>query len=149
MKLKTSPATLGTLAIVLAMSGTAFAFAQSPSAPNTNIPFIGESKEGEAAESARLAPLATVTESQAVYTAQSAYQGQGTMTDIELEDEDGTIVYGIEFTEANGKEVDVKVDAKTGEVVKIEDDSNEHSEEAHIEEKEEESEEHDGVSAQQ
>lgn len=51
---------------------------------------------------------------------------KGKVTDTELEDEDGTVVYGVEVTDDQGKKHDVKVDAKTGKVLKVEaDDENE------------------------
>jgi uncharacterized membrane protein YkoI len=46
----------------------------------------------------------------------------GTVKDSELEDEDGTVVYGVEVHTADGKVKDVKVDAKTGKVVKVDQD---------------------------
>ena len=52
----------------------------------------------------------------------------GDITDVELEDEDGILVYAVEFTK-DGIETDVKIDAETGEVVKMESDLNETEEE--------------------
>ena len=73
-------------------------------------------------DSSSLALQATLTEQEVRTIAQDAYAGNGTITQVELEDEDGVIVYGVEFTESDGNEVDVKINAKTGTVVKIEDD---------------------------
>jgi len=44
----------------------------------------------------------------------------GTAGTPELEDEDGTAVWGVEVTKADGSNVDVKVDANTGTVLKQE-----------------------------
>lgn len=52
----------------------------------------------------------------------------GQVTETELEDEDGTVVYGVEITDNQGKKHDVKIDAKTGKVLKVEDDDENDSE---------------------
>lgn len=48
----------------------------------------------------------------------------GTITSVDLEDEDGTLVYAIDYLE-NGEEVEMLVDAITGEVMSGEDEDNE------------------------
>ncbi|MBU8880688.1 PepSY domain-containing protein [Bacillus sp. FJAT-29790] len=54
----------------------------------------------------------------------------GTLKDVELEDEDGTIVYGVEIKAKDGSQQDVKVDAQTGKVINVEkDDEGESGEE--------------------
>ena len=68
---------------------------------------------------------ASISESAALKIADRAYPGSGRFTDIELEMEGTTLVYAIEFTETDGNEVDVKVDAKTGSVVVVESDKDE------------------------
>ena len=64
-----------------------------------------------------------ISEQQAISIAENAVDisSVGKMTDIELENEDGYIVYAIEFTK-NGIETDVKIDAVSGKVLKIESD---------------------------
>ena len=52
----------------------------------------------------------------------------GDVTNVELEDEDGVLVYEVEFTK-DGIETDVKINAETGEVVKTESDIDERDEE--------------------
>lgn len=79
----------------------------------------------EKAEAAKLVPMAKISQSQAKNIALQAYTGNGQIKEVQLEDEDGTIVYGVEFVESDSNEVDVKVDAKTGKIFKIEDDRNE------------------------
>lgn len=89
----------------------------------------GESKEGkkgeeaedkaEGAESERLKSLARITPEQA--QAAALAQVPGTVKKVELENEDGNVVYGIEIKTANG-ESDVKVDAGDGRVLHVEKD---------------------------
>jgi uncharacterized membrane protein YkoI len=88
-----------------------------------------ESKEGEkgeetedkaeGAESERLKGLARITPEQA--SAAALAQVPGTVKKVELENENGNVVYGVEITTANG-ESDVKVDAGDGRVLHVEKD---------------------------
>jgi len=48
---------------------------------------------------------------------------RGTIIEEELEKEDGRIVYSIEVRQANQKVFDVEVDAKTGAIVKVEEET--------------------------
>jgi uncharacterized membrane protein YkoI len=79
----------------------------------------GEEAEGraEGAESERLKSLARITSEQA----QSAALAQvpGTVKKVELENEDGNVVYGVEIKTTKGKS-DVKVDAGDGRVLHVE-----------------------------
>lgn len=68
---------------------------------------------------------AKLSESDALLIANKAYTGKGKFTDIELEMEKGVLVYGVEYTEKDGNEVDVKINADTGAVVVIESDATE------------------------
>ena len=91
-----------------------------------------ESKEGkegeeaedkaEGAESERLKSLARITPEQA--QAAALAQVPGTVRKVELENEDGNVVFGIEIKTANG-ESDVKVDAGDGRVLHVEKDGEE------------------------
>jgi uncharacterized membrane protein YkoI len=88
-----------------------------------------ESKEGEqgeeaedkaeGAESERLKSLARITPEQA--SAAALAQVPGTVKQVELENEDGNVVYGVEIKTASG-ESDVKVDAGDGRVLHVEKD---------------------------
>ena len=88
-----------------------------------------ESKEGnkgeeaedkaEGAESERLKNLARITPEQA--SAAALAQVPGTVKKVELENEGGNVIYGVEIKTANG-ESDVKVDAGDGRVLHIEKD---------------------------
>jgi len=79
----------------------------------------GEEAEdrAEGAESERLKSLARITPEQA--SAAALVQVPGTVKKIELENEDGNVVYGVEVKTASG-ESDVKVDAGDGRVLHVE-----------------------------
>lgn len=65
-----------------------------------------------------LAAKAKITEAEATATAVKA-QPDGKVVHAEVQDEDGTIVWGVELATPNG-EHDVKIDASTGALVKNE-----------------------------
>lgn len=65
--------------------------------------------DNETADAATLAPLAKVTPEQA--SAAATAKVPGTVGKVQLEDEDGNVVYGVEVTAADGTVTDVKVDA--------------------------------------
>jgi uncharacterized membrane protein YkoI len=73
----------------------------------------------EGGESERLKSLARITPEQA--QAAALAQVSGTVKKVELENEDGNVVYGVEIKTANG-ESDVKVDAGDGRVLHIDKD---------------------------
>lgn len=73
----------------------------------------------EKAESAKLASQVDISEGKARQIAEDNYTGNGKITEVQLgneEDDNGvsTIIYEIEFTETDGNQVDVKVDAMSG-----------------------------------
>ena len=79
-----------------------------------------EQQDGEVddeVEQAQLEKEATLTEDESTSIALNELNGK--VTDTELEDEDGTIVYSIEITDDQGVKHDVKVDAKSGKVVNV------------------------------
>lgn len=124
----TTTKTLSALALGLMIVGSGAAYAyQSPVTADQSAPSAIQDQQdspeeiaAEKAEAVQLAPSAKISEAEAQTIARKAYTGSGTLNESQLEDENGRIVYGVEFKEANGNEVDVKVDAKTGEVVKTE-----------------------------
>lgn len=75
--------------------------------------------KAEGAESERLKSLARITPEQA--SAAALAQVPGTVKKVELENEDGNVVYGVEIKTADG-ESDVKVDAGDGRVLHVEKD---------------------------
>lgn len=85
-----------------------------------------EDKDGEVSdkqEQQQLEKAAKISAEESTTIALKEVKGQ--VTDTELEDEDGTVVYGVEITDDQGKKHDVKVDAKTGKVLKVDmDDEN-------------------------
>jgi len=64
--------------------------------------------QSEADEAAALEGLATITPDQARDAALAVVPG--TAGDVELDNENGNVVYSVEITDANGKVIDVKVD---------------------------------------
>lgn len=86
----------------------------------TSFAFAAESDDDEP-----IVGTADISESEALRIADEAYTGAGSRTDIELEMEDGVLVYEVEYTESDGNQVDVKLNADTGEVVSIESDETE------------------------
>lgn len=81
----------------------------------------GADTENEADEAASLAGLATITADQARDSALAKFPG-ATVVKVELENENGALVYGVELTDASGKGQDVKVDAGNGSVLHVDSD---------------------------
>ena len=73
-----------------------------------------------APENATLDGLAKITPAEAAAKAGAATNG--TAGKVELENENGNVVYGVEITQADGTKLDVKVDAGNGEVLAKESD---------------------------
>jgi len=75
----------------------------------------------EAEESAQLAPLAKITVEQAKAIAMDQVDTDvvGEVTGVELENENGNVVYSVEFNK-NGVETEVNIDPGNGKVLKIE-----------------------------
>lgn len=69
----------------------------------------------EAAESTALKSLATITPAEAAAAAVSATPG--TAGAVQLENENGFVVYGVEVTASNGSVTDVTIDAGNGSVL--------------------------------
>lgn len=80
----------------------------------------GEDDAEEAGESAQLAALARISADQA--RAAALARIPGTVEEVELENEDGNLVYSVEVRK-DGSEVDVKVDAGNGKVLHAEADN--------------------------
>ena len=75
----------------------------------------------EAAESARLQSSAKITPGQAKSAALA--QVSGTVRTVELENEGGSLVYGVEIKTADGSVREVKVDAGSGQILRAESDA--------------------------
>lgn len=74
-------------------------------------------------EQAQLAQQATITKEQSIDIAMK--QVAGSVIKAELEDEDAVVVYNAEIKDNQGIVNEVKVDAKNGKVLKVENDNNE------------------------
>lgn len=72
----------------------------------------------EADEAAHLATIVSVTPEQAVAAATA--QVPGNAADPELENEDGSVVYSVEVTQADGSVVEVVVDAGNASILQTE-----------------------------
>jgi uncharacterized membrane protein YkoI len=97
------------------MTGGAFASASAYASVKDKP--LKQEVQNEQQESAKLAKLAKITEAES--KAIALKQVPGTVTDVELEDEDGTAVYGVEVQAKDGSKQDVKVNAQTGKIVKV------------------------------
>ena len=78
-------------------------------------------EESDAAEAAKLAPLAKISADEASKAATTAVPG--TAATPELEEEDGNVVYDVEIITADGKQVEVIIDAGNGKVLAQETDN--------------------------
>lgn len=116
---------VASMMLVAILAGAAFVFAQNPMATdvdtNEQSPVYTSSivvddtqNEGlsEADESTALADMATITPEQAKNSALTANPGT-TVVKIELDNENGAVVYSVELD--NG--MDVKVDAGNGDIL--------------------------------
>jgi len=100
--------------------------------PGTSVTATAEkSQETDGVELTAANTKTAITEEQAKKTALDSVKG-GTFVSIELEDEDGVIVYGVEI-QAGTTTNDVKVDANTGTILKT-DQGNDNTEKKDAEE---------------
>ncbi|GMQ86099.1 MAG: hypothetical protein BMS9Abin07_1671 [Acidimicrobiia bacterium] len=84
----------------------------------------------EAEETSELEGLAKITAEEAASKASAAVPGD--VTQVELDNENGTVVYSVEITDDAGGEIDVKVDAGDGTVLdqQADDDESDEADEA-------------------
>lgn len=83
---------------------------------NGSIQVPDDESLSEADEAKALEGLATISPSAAEAAATSAVPG-GTAESVELGNENGSVVYEVEVTDASGQEIEVKVDAGNGDVL--------------------------------
>jgi len=137
INVKRTAAVGGTIA-ALALGGTGVALAQSdaPAAPQSSTdgaagetddsqdpsytgsipaPADNGTEASEADEAASLQGLATITPDEASAAALASVPG--TAGAVELDNENGFVVYSVEVTAADGTTIDVKVDAGNGQVL--------------------------------
>jgi uncharacterized membrane protein YkoI len=110
----------GAAVAALGLGGTGIAIAQSggggdAKAPYTSSVTVADSGTENEADDAALAGLAKISPDQAKAAALAAVPG--TAGKVELENEDGNVVFGVEVTTAGGSKMDVKVDAGNGKVL--------------------------------
>ena len=114
---------LGILAIATLLISTFLVVALVTNQNNSD-----KSELSERQESLKLLPLVKISEDEAKTIALGEVNSKGLyigiITDIELERENENIAYAVEFTK-NEIETDVKIDAMTGKVLKIESDLDE------------------------
>jgi uncharacterized membrane protein YkoI len=115
---------LGATAIIAAIVPlSAFAATTtSIESPTVAVESKGAPEAADPNEQANLQQAATLTQQQAIDI--TLKNVSGTVTTAELEDQNGTVVYGVHIIDANGKGSDVKVDAKTGNVLNADSDNN-------------------------
>ena len=101
---------------VTILAGGGFTNCKMLPAPHRQAPQTEVAEENDAQNRAELAKQAKITEEEAIKAALEKVPG--TMNEVELEDEEGTIVYGIELVSTDGTEQEVKVDAQTGKICK-------------------------------
>ncbi len=85
-------------------------------------------------EQKQLEKKASISKQEAISSALKKVAGKATET--ELENEDGLLVYGVKVKDSNGQVQEVKVDAKTGNVIKVEADDEKENEKGNKEEHE-------------
>jgi uncharacterized membrane protein YkoI len=98
----------GVLVIGLAVAGASFAKSDDSDVRNGTIRLENQVE-------ADFPAMAKITRDQAVQKALASVQGQ--VLKIELEDENGFLVYGVEVVTADKSIVDIKVDAGSGKVL--------------------------------
>ena len=111
----------GAAVAALGLAGTGVAIAQSGGGGGGGTPAytssvtVADSGPESAASDAALATAAKITPDQAKAAALAAVPG--TAGKIELENENGNVVFGVEVTTATGSRIDVKVDAGNAKVL--------------------------------
>ncbi len=115
-----------TLVGAMALGGTAVAYASTANkavdaASNPAAKTVSEEQSNDEQELTAENTKTAITEDQAKQTALASIEN-GAVKEIELEDEDGVIVYGVEIQSGNDT-YDVKIDANTGAIIKSEQDN--------------------------
>ena len=118
----------GAAAIGVALGAGGIASAVGGSTPSTaeadntqepaytsSVTTIDVENDNEADEASALAGSAKITADEARNAALAAVPG--TAGEVELENENGNVVYGVEITDASGATYDIKVDAGNGTVL--------------------------------
>ena len=126
MKIKALLAMLFSVLLVFGLATFATAQTNSDQKPKSTDKQKDDDKDDEEEDDspemqAKLAKEAKISIEQARATALEKVAG--TITEEEIEMEKGILVYSIEIRDANGKTKDVEVNAKTGEIVRVEEEN--------------------------
>ena len=126
MKIKALLAMLFSVMLVLGLATFTIAQSSSDQKPKSHdkqkVDDIDDDEDDDSPEmQAKLAKQAKISIEQARKTALERVAG--TITEEEIEMEHGILVYSIEIRDANQKTFDVEVDAKTGEIVRVEEET--------------------------
>ncbi len=107
---------IGGVALMFGTLGGAFAV-HAANPPSTATATVAEqSGKTEPAETAIDPATVKITADQAKAAAQAKFPG-GTVKTAELEDENGTVIWGVTLTDASGNTQNVKVDGTGGQVI--------------------------------
>jgi uncharacterized membrane protein YkoI len=109
---------VGSLTLGGALAQTNPSPSSQPAAPAATEAGKQYEAANEANDAAALASQAKVTANQAKAAALARFPG-ATVGQVELDDEDGVVVYSVELTDSTGKGQDVKVDATSGTVLQV------------------------------
>ncbi|MHB8909071.1 MAG: PepSY domain-containing protein [Syntrophales bacterium] len=103
----------GAVVVVLAIGGLAISSQQAKLTGSITV---------KGNDEAGYAEMAKVSLDEAVHAALQSVPGK--VLKVELEDEDGYLVYGVEIARADRQIADVKIDAGNGKLMKIDQDRN-------------------------
>ena len=92
--------------------------AQDPAYGSSVATAQDQAGQNETGEAQALAGKAKITSDQAKAAALVQFPG-ATIQKVGLENENGSVVYGVQLSDASGKAQDVKVDAGTGKVLNV------------------------------
>ncbi|MCJ8007390.1 PepSY domain-containing protein [Lederbergia wuyishanensis] len=82
-----------------------------------------DSEVSDEVEKTQLLKEAKISIEESTAIAQAKVKGK--VTDAELDDENGVVIYEVEITDLQGQQHEVKIDAKSGKILKVEKDENE------------------------
>lgn len=109
---------LGSVGVAAATSGSTPADEvdlQEPAYTGSVQTPAGDENVTEAEEAGQLEGLAAITADEAAAAAAKSVPGE--VAGVELDNENGSVVYSVEITAADGSEIDVKVDAGNGDIL--------------------------------
>jgi hypothetical protein len=102
----------------VALNHTSAAPPATPGTPTAVVP--GEAADANEATEATLNPAQVPTTADQAQAAALAQFPGATVKQVELQDEHGTLVWGVTLTDASGTAQDVKIDGTSGQVLSAE-----------------------------